>query len=202
MRARELAVGLAAALLVACSSPQATPTPTAEPTPTPSPTAMPSPSPTASQTALPGLTRSAAAQAYLEAAVGYEVVSLPLPLETDLVAQLSEGLQSDPNAVAAIRGYAVASMAQAGTGVAVGMIFDADPSYTSLPGFFEGVTAGFAPTGSPGETTTIAGLPAYVTSIADGVLIVYLDGNMIVMVMGTDQAELTALAEALASGNA
>jgi len=202
MRGREIALGLTTALLVACSGPAATPSPTPEPTPTASPTPSPSPSPIPSPTPQPPLGRSEAAQAYLEQAVGYEVVGLPPSLETALVTQLSESLQADPTAAAAIRGYAVASVTKDGVGVAVTIVFDGDPSYTALPGFFQGVTAGIAAEGNPGEVTTIAGLSGYVTATEDGILVVFLDGNLIVMVVGPEQAPLTALAAALISGNA
>jgi hypothetical protein len=198
---RAFALLLCTALLGACAAATPSPSPTAEPTPspTPSPTPTPEPSPSPSFS----LTVSLDAETYLGHVVGYEVVALPETLETAMVLGMTPSFTADPTTAAAIEGYAARSMTADGTGVAVAIVLALDPSFAALPGIAEGMATGVAgASGAEPVPVTIAGHAAYEIGMADGSFVFYLDHQFMVMVVGTDLDALTAVADALITGNA
>jgi hypothetical protein len=195
-----------------CSTtPASTPSPSpAPPTPTPLPTSTPTPLPTAAPTLRPTATPiptlapmsvSPAAVAYIEATQGYELSALPATLEGQLAQQFAESLAgADPTYAQAILGYAARSAAIGGDpkGLVFGIEFE--PGWTTIPGALEGAVQGMNP--DDATRVTIAGRPAYLVDSVDGTGVIYLHGNLLILVFGTATKATQKLAAALITANA
>lgn len=129
---------------------------------------------------------------------GYEFVELPEAVLQDMESELT----SDPEFNDVIEDIQARSVTKDGEGVGIVMAMALDEKYAALPGVEDGIIDEFAESAASTKKVTTAGEEVTVATDEDGTtFVVWVNGSLVVMVIGSDEATLLPVATGLITAN-
>ena len=129
---------------------------------------------------------------------GYSYVELP-----DLVLrEMRDQFESDPEFLEVVVETQARSISRAGEGVGLVMAMRLDERYAALPGIEEGVLAEFTESSVTTRTLTTAGEEVTISTDDEGTTyLIWIDGTLVLMIVGPAEAALIPVATSLITSN-
>jgi|GEM_PF-5125963 len=129
---------------------------------------------------------------------GYQFVELP----DSVLQEMEADLTSDPQFSEVIEDFQAQSVTKNGEGVGIVMVMKLDDKYAALPGVEQGIIDEFSSTAASTRKVSTAGDDVTVATDADGTTyVVWVNGSLVVMVIGQDEGALLPVATSLITSN-
>ena len=158
-------------------------------------TAAPS---TTSPTAPPTTAAAPSLDAVFKPIAGYSYVELPESVSREM----QEQFESDPAFEEVVVETHARSLTRAGEGVGIVMAIRLDERYAALPGIEEGIVSEFGASSVATRSLTTAGEEVTVSTDDEGTtFVVWVDGTLVLMVIGPNESDLIPATTSLITSN-
>ncbi len=154
--------------------------------------------PSTTSATVPPTRAAASLDAVFKPIAGYAYVELP----ESVLREMGERLESDPDFEDVVVETQARSVTRAGEGVGIVMALRLDERYAALPGIEKGIVSEFGASSVATRTLTTAGEEVTVSTDDEGTtFVVWVDGTLVLMVIGPDESDLIPAATSLITSN-
>jgi hypothetical protein len=129
---------------------------------------------------------------------GYSFVELP----ASVLREMRDQFASDPEFKEVVAETAARSVTRGGAGIGIVMAMRLDEKYAALPGIEQGILDEFTETSATTRTVATAGDEVTVSTDEEGtVFVVWVEGTLVLMIIGPEESTLIPVATSLITAN-
>jgi hypothetical protein len=129
---------------------------------------------------------------------GYSFVELP----DSVLREMRDQFESDPEFKEVVVETAARSVTRRGEGIGIAMAMRLDEKYAALPGIEEGILEEFTESSVTTRTLATAGDEVTVSTDEEGtVFVVWVEGTLVLMIIGPEESTLIPVATSLITAN-
>jgi hypothetical protein len=129
---------------------------------------------------------------------GYAYVDLP----DSVLREMRDQFESDPEFKEVVAETAARSVTRGGAGIGIVMAMRLDERYAALPGIEDGILDEFTESSASTRTVATAGDEVTVSTDEEGtVFVVWVEGTLVLMIIGPEESTLIPVATSLITAN-